>query len=374
MFPFFVPKGVKQMNRQLKKFFSSILIFGLFVISIKSVQLSAQPAYIDQAQNYQADSPTRTRPIAKTINTKKKSSDKKNKKGAEKQETEVVVVDVVSDEAQIALNDQLPADAVLVDKIQAVVFAQDGTKIITQSETNRTSLDGRVRTLEDLVNEMLMILDAQKFKMVADDQMIDRHLAAVQRENNLSLEDLKQIFKASGYTFEEGREQFGMISVINQLLDFKIRSRLIVPEKDVVAYYNAHPQEIDAQYEVEYAVIPYDHALNKDEQLQELEHLLKTKSFEKHISWQAPYWIEENELAEDKKFITQLAVGQVSKPTQGSEGFELFRLKAKKERHNKSLDDRYREISEFLRKPRYEQLLNEYKEQLRANSAVLYLD
>ncbi len=51
--------------------------------------------------------------------------------------------------------------------------------------------------------------------------------------------------------------KFGMISVINQLLDFKIRSRLIVPEREVVAYYNENPEVQDASYQIQIGMVPF---------------------------------------------------------------------------------------------------------------------
>lgn len=267
----------------------------------------------------------------------------------------------------------LPADAFLIDKIEAVVFAQEGAQVITKADTNKPSLDGRMRTLDELILESLMYLDAKRMKILPDEATIDKHLEAVQRDNNLTLSDLKNIFKASGYTFEEGREQFGMISVVNQLLDYKIRSRLIIPEKEVVAYFNAHPEKIERAYYIMRAVIPYSYSQNKAAQQQEIEEFISSGQGLVKIDWQEPFWRNDSELPDTKRFLTTMNAGETSKPVAMADGFELFQLKEIRPESMRTLDDRYREIVDILRKPKYEQLFTDYKTQLTNNASVLYM-
>lgn len=301
-----------------------------------------------------------------------------DKKDVNDQSKEPVIIDqkdtvpVVTQDKKVADFDHVPEDAQLMDHIAAIVFAQEGTQIITASELERRSLDGNERTLEDLIYEKLMILDAQKFKMTPDDDQIDKHLASVQRENNITLDQLKTIFTNAGYTYEEGREQFGIISLINQLLDFKIRSRLIVPEKEVVAYYTANPEKQDAGFLVQRALIPFNDLQTHEEQQKEIERFVHGRNGFITIEWQEPFWIEKNEMAENKKFIMAMSPGDISDPIETAEGFELFRLQETRPERLKTLDERYREISDILRRPKHEQLLKEYKKQLMDSASVLY--
>lgn len=286
---------------------------------------------------------------------------------------EVIVADSIA-QRNVSDANEIPADAKLLDGIAATVFAQEGTRIVTKSELERKSLDGQERSLEDLIYEQLMILDAQKYKMAPDEEQIDKHLASVQRENNITLDQLKTIFTNAGYSFEEGREQFGIISLINQLLDFKIRSRLIVPEKEVMAYYNANPENQDAGYFVQRALVPFDHLQTRAEQQADIERYVHGRNGFVAIDWQEPFWIERNEMAENKKFIMAMQPGDISDPVETTEGFELFKLNEFRQERVKTLDERYREISDALRRPKYEQLLNEYKKQLMDGASVLYLN
>lgn len=315
---------------------------------------------------------TSTIPLVHADEVKNKASDVK-KTEVKESKKDIEGTPAVPDQKKVSDFDAVPADAKLLDGIVATVFAQEGTKIITASELERRSLDGQERTLEDLIYEQLMILDAQKFKMAPDDEQIDKHLASVQRDNNITLDQLKTIFTNAGYSYEEGRQQFGIISLINQLLDFKIRSRLIVPEKEVVAYYNANPENQDAGYLVQRALVPFDAEQRHEEQQAEIERYVHGRNGFVVIDWQEPFWIEKQEMADNKKFIMAMQPGDISDPVETTEGFELFKLQESRPERVKKLDERYREISDALRRPKYEQLLNEYKKQLMDGASVLYL-
>lgn len=274
----------------------------------------------------------------------------------------------------VKIEEGLPKDAYLIDKIEAAVFGQEGTQVITKSDIERPSLDGKPRALEDLILERLMFIDAQRYKIIPDEDVIDKHLAAVQRENNLTLDDLKTIFAHSGYSYEEGRQQFGMMSVINSLLDFKIRSRLVVPEKDVVSYYNEHPEMQETAYELQRAVIPYAMDKSRQAQKQEILQFLHEGKGLVNLVWQEPLWVNKSDLSESKSFIKELKVGQNADPLVGDEGFEVFKLIEIKEEHLRSLEERYREIVDVLRRPKYESLLNDYKKQLYENASIVYFN
>lgn len=265
-------------------------------------------------------------------------------------------------------------DRYLVDTIRVVIFGEEETDIITESDLKRPSLEGAMRSKDDIILERLIYLDAKKFKVLPDEETIDRHLQAVQREHNLTLDQLKQMFKNAGYTYEQGRQQFSVMTTINSMLDLKIRSRLIVPERDVLKYYNEHPERQEAAYFIEKAFVPFSSIESKQTLKKRLTAFAKHEGPFNDIAWSEPFWISDSDLADDKKFIALLNVDQISMPQETDGGFELLRLKEKKEERLKSLEDRSQEIGTILRQPRYEQLFNEYKKELFDNASIVYFD
>lgn len=264
-----------------------------------------------------------------------------------------------------------------VDTIVAVVYGKEDTIIITKSELNRRGLDGAIRTLDDLVLERLMYIDAKKHNMLPTEEDIDKHLLSVQKNYGLTLDQLKEMFVEAGYSYKEGREQFAITTAVQSIVDYKIMSRLIVPEKDVKAYYEAHPEVEQAAYHLQVAVVPFQEGVDPKDQKAQLEAIVTKKRssdplLPDGLSWSRPFWIDHQDVADDKVFIFSMATNDVSMPQETPSGFELIKLLDKKPERVRPLPDRYREIVNILRKPKYMSMLEEYKADLYANSSVEY--
>ena len=277
-----------------------------------------------------------------------------------------------TDEVSVSHAPTISSDFV-IDTIEAVVLGQYGTEIITRSDIERPSLTGQMRTLDDIVFERLVVLDAVKHKIPMDDDAVDKYLTQIQRDNGLTMDQLNEVFSSAGYTLKEGREQLGLMQTVNTMLDFKVRSGLIVPRKSIEAYYEEHPEKTEARYLVQYARVPFDKGQQEDAQYVALQKYAQTGKGSGGIAWSEPFWIAQSEVADDKTFIFDLAVGSISQPQKMHNGFEMYRLKDKKEAQLRTLEERYREIANVLRQPRYQELMQEYREGLFASASILYL-
>ncbi|MDE2589417.1 MAG: hypothetical protein KGL95_07105, partial [Patescibacteria group bacterium] len=226
---------------------------------------------------------------------------------------------------------------------------------------------------DELVFEKLVLLDAKKHKIPQDDEAVDAYLVQIQREHNLTAEDLENIFTASGYTIEEGRQQLQRMQTINTMLDIKIRSNLIVPRREVEEYYKNNPTVVEATYTLERAFVPQSKKMNADKQYQLLSKYATTGKGVSGIAWSDPFTINHSDIAASKQFIYTMQVGSISQPQQINGGFELFRLVEKTAETVRSLEDSYREIVDILRRPKYEELMEKYRQHLAKNSSVVYL-
>jgi hypothetical protein len=321
----------------------------LLVIILSIIQLPIFGAAAKDGLMYQT----------KSGDSKKRRSKKARRVSMQRQDT------------QDSVDVQLPSNAYLIDELKVVVFGPEDKLVITLADTQKKALDGKVKTLDDLILDRLMYLDAMQYKILPDEDEIDRYLLAIQRDNNMTLDDLKALFKAAGYTFEEGREQFGMMSVINKLVDFKIRSRLIVPERDVVAYYNANPEIQETAYYLQRALIPYNPQKNRSVQREEVEAFAKEGIGMVKATWAEPFWVNKSDLAESKSFIHTMSPDEISAPQAIADGFEIFKLIQRRDERNRPLEERYREITGILRGPKSEQLFNDYKSNLYDTASIL---
>jgi len=266
----------------------------------------------------------------------------------------------------------VPKSAFLIDSIQAVVFGQQEPQIVTYSDIVRPSLSGQQRGLDELVFERLVYSDAQKFKIMTDEDAVDKYLAMIQKQNNLTLDQLKEIFSNAGYSYEEGREQFRLLQSVNAMLDFKIRTQVVVPRALVEQYYAENPRITEAKVTVQRGFIPYvEDKLEK--QKEALAYMAKTGKEVRNIQWGDAFELSESEVAADKAFLFELAQSAISPAQDSGIGFEVFRVIETTPRKEATLEERYKEIADTLRKPIYEELLEKYKKSLMDSASVLYL-
>ena len=264
------------------------------------------------------------------------------------------------------------SNLVLLDQIEVVIYGQEDVEIITKSDMERPSLGGGFRTQDEVVFEREVLLDAKKHHLPQDEEAIDAYLVQVQREHNLSQEDLENIFTSSGYTIEEGRQQLQMLQTINTMLDIKIRSNLIVPRRDVEEYYRNNPVVIEATYTLERAFVPQSKTMSRDALYNVLVKYAETGKGVAGIAWGDPFTINHSDVAESKQFIYTMEPGKISLPQEIAGGFEIFRLVEKTPETVKSLDESYREIVDILRRPKYEELMENYRQTLLKNAAIVY--
>lgn len=266
---------------------------------------------------------------------------------------------------------KLPANAYALDRIEAVIFGSEVTDLVTLSDIQRVGFDGKFHTKDDVITERLMFQDALKYRITMDEKAVDEYMLKVAKNMGGTIDDIKDMFLQSGYTYEEGRRQFAIMYANSQLIDHKIRSRLVVPERLVVEYYEAHPVITQASYMLERAFVPATpQAL--DEVRKKIDTFVKTgKGLV--VTWYALPEISQEDLADDKKFIMQLKGGEVSTPLEVKGGFELFRLKSKKSAHVVPIEERYRDIVELLRRPKFEEMLTDYKKELLGAASILYV-
>lgn len=271
-----------------------------------------------------------------------------------------------ADEAQPDQSQEFP-----INGIRAVVFYEDESDVITDMQLKRPGLDGVMHSTQDLTFRSKVRHEAFKFKMDPDDDAVREHLTAIKQQNNLSDEDFNRLLKQNGFTLEQAEQEFRDIIAENTVLDYKIRSRLIVPRTLVEEYYQNNPVMTDEEVFLEHAVVPFDTALTHAEQRTILEAQIAGREEVYIINWEKPFWISTTDLAQDKKFVANLSAGAACIVDELSDGFELFKLVEKKEARLLTLDERYNEIVELLKRPKYEEMMHEFRESLAQSAAVL---
>merc|ERR1712146_310880 len=94
----------------------------------------------------------------------------------------------------------------------------------------------------------LVFQDALRHKITIDEEIIDKYLANIQRQNKFTAEQMQGIYESAGITERDARQQLKIMYANNMMIDHKITSRLIIPEKEVVAFYEDNPIVKPAKY------------------------------------------------------------------------------------------------------------------------------
>ncbi|HVX01439.1 MAG TPA: peptidylprolyl isomerase, partial [Candidatus Babeliaceae bacterium] len=256
-----------------------------------------------------------------------------------------------------------------LDEGVAIVYGSERKSLICASQLGRMGLDGKKRTLDDLIFEELNFQEAMKFKVPCDDQMVDKYISDMRRKHNLSMDDIKQIFRASGYSYEDGREALRKMNVSAMMIEHKIKARMFVALSEVEQYYNEHPVFKETKYELQTVFIPYA-GKSKDQLLTQIEQFKQIGTCDLAIEWSSPFWLKESEIAD---FITKLEPGLISEPQEMKNGLELYKLVRKKDRRLVSFNKRHREITDILRKPKFEKMMAQYESELRNGASIVYL-
>ncbi len=237
---------------------------------------------------------------------------------------------------------KLPKSAYPIDRIEAVIFGSEMNDVVTLSDIKRVGFDGKFHTKDDIISDRLIFQDAVHYRIAMDEKAVDEYMMKVAKNTGGSIEDIKAMFAQAGYTYEEGRRQFAIMFANNQLIDHKIRARLIVPEHLVVEYYEANPITKPASYILERAFVPTT-PQNSEEIKKDIEHVIKTGRGLVLTWYQLPE-LSQGDLAQDKQYITKLKVGEIGVPQEIDGGFELFRVKSKKPSLVVPLEERYRNM------------------------------
>lgn len=260
-----------------------------------------------------------------------------------------------------------------IDRVIVIIDGPERRHIICASELERVGIDGRRPTLNELIIEELIYQDAIKHKIPIDDYA-DRYIRSIKKAHNIGDREVVRIFEAAGLSLEEGRSKLQKMGANTTMVDLKVKARIFIAQHDVEAYFNQNPEFKEAKYQLEVAFVPF---FSNDFRKQQEQFAYLMDQFEHgvlDVMWGSAFWLKQSDLAEDKKFITCMNVGDISKPQRVDGGFEMYRLKAKKEQALVPLQKRFREIVDKLREPKFKEMFDAYVKELFTTASIVYID
>lgn len=232
--------------------------------------------------------------------------------------------------------------------------------IITQSDV-RPMLDGTPRDLDRVIFERLAALDAQRFRMAVTDAEVDRALAHVQKQRNISQEQLFALFAKMGLTKEQVREELRASQLIDMVIGYRIKNKVFVSKKEAECYYTSN-----SVYILRQAFVPFKSTSLRSLQKVKLQQALDSREVIKTAEWSPLLELKQEDIAQDKAFIHELAPDSLSIIQQTDAGATLLWFLGKKP-FDQELEHM---ITLKLQNNKIENALEEYKKEL-LNAAVI---
>ncbi len=148
----------------------------------------------------------------------------------------------------------VPAVAVHAETLNRIVATIDGDPI-TQIELERYADVARKRPggdqvandqralLDELVLDKIITKQVEQLGLKASEQQIDNYIESIRSRNNLSEEQLKEVLKQQGMTWDQYRTQVRADIERANLINREIRNKVNVSPEEVERYYEAHRDE-----------------------------------------------------------------------------------------------------------------------------------
>lgn len=263
---------------------------------------------------------------------------------------------------------------IFVDGVKAVFRGTEGVDVVLASEANRPKLDGSPNNLQDTLTNLAFTQEARRYHIFPTPDEIEKQYEMIAQNNSKTVKELDEMVKQAGFTPQEARKEFGQINAVNSLINYKVTGNMVVPESEVIAYYQENPENEPAAYQIQVVVVPFSVTQSREQQLAQLQTLANAKDPNGVLNWGEAFWVNEEDLAADKKFITKLAPTEISLPKELFNGFEMFRMVSKRSSRLKTLDERYGQIVTLLRRPKYTELMTKFQKDLMDNASIIIFD
>ena len=225
--------------------------------------------------------------------------------------------------------------------------------------------------MQDTLTNLAFSQEARRYHINPTPEEIEKQYEMIAHNNNKTVKELDEMVKQAGFTPQEARKEFGQINAVNGLINYKVTGNMVVPESEVIAYAEENPEYEPAAYQIKVIIIPFSATQSHSEQFAQLQMLANAKDPNGVLNWADAFWVNEEDLAADKKFIAKLVPGEISLPKEVYNGFEMFRLIAKRAERLKTLDERYGQIVNTLRRPKYSELMAQFQKDLMDNASII---
>lgn len=248
-----------------------------------------------------------------------------------------------------------------VDKILAIIYHPNGSHLILQSDLT-SSIDQITIPQEEVILRKLIEIDAEIMQVNISDDDIDRLWARRQKELNLTQEQLLE--KIKPYTLEQAREELKKNIILQNMIDYRVRTKIIIDKNDIEKYYKENPIYQEASYTISQSTVELNVSSETIKKIK-LQKAIESGEIDKLAHWGPAIEIKDSQIAADKAHIKNLNIGDIITFENNSDNsINLIKLISKSEPRLLEYKEREEEIYNLLYQEKFEKIFNEYKDKL----------
>jgi len=259
----------------------------------------------------------------------------------------------------------------------------------TSEKEKKMFFSVREDVLNDLINKKLTDQEIKRQRITVEEQEIDVSIENLKKRNFLTDEELRTALKNDGGSLEEYRETKRDQILHQRLLNYEIRSKIIITDQEVLDYYTLHKNEFsdEKKYHLKKISTKISADANSGKEkngaskrIEEAwSRLAKGDAFEKIASQYA----EENEDGGDmgvfalnelspqmKEAVEHLKAGELTPIMKTARGYQFFMVDKIDDPQDKTLENMSNWIREKLYENQVEVKYQEWLLKLRSQSHI----
>jgi len=248
----------------------------------------------------------------------------------------------------------------------------------------------REKMLNQLINDKLTDEEVSHYEMKATEEEIDNAVERIKSANYHTDEDFRKILAAEGVTVEEYRNDLKGQILRSRVVDYEVRSKVVITKEDILLYYKANPKKYAGKKRYHLRNILMSPSSFADEEtrqelLEKMKDILvqieKGESFSylARIYSQAQFAEEGGDLGffnfddlspKIKDALKGLKTGESTAVLNTEQGFQIFYIEAIEDAPAKPLEEVSQEIEKILYTEQVNKRFEVWVEGMRAKSHI----
>ena len=124
-----------------------------------------------------------------------------------------------------------------------------------KNKSEEMYLKTRQKVLDDLIDQKIGLEKIKELEIKVTAKEIDQAIERIKRDNQLTQEGLLAELKAQGSDYESYRESVKNELERIQLINYEVKSKIILRDEEIEKYYNTHRDEFTSEGKVRLALI-----------------------------------------------------------------------------------------------------------------------